>query len=45
VAVIRSWDSRKICSISREARLGARLGADTVQVGLTPVGYELLRHR
>jgi len=45
VAVIRGWDFPEDLYYQVEKHVWVRrLGADTVQVGLTPVGYELLRH-
>jgi glycine cleavage system H protein len=45
VAVIRGWDFPEDLYYQVEKHVWVRrLGADAVQVGLTPVGYELLRH-
>jgi glycine cleavage system H protein len=43
--MIRGWDFPEELYYQVEKHVWVRLlGADTVQVGLTPVGYELLRH-
>jgi glycine cleavage system H protein len=45
VAVIRGWDFPEELYYQVEKHVWVRrLSADAVQVGLTPVGYELLRH-